>query len=255
MGGSLPFSEYVDVVRRSGEALAAAAADAGFAAPVPTCPAWTVRDLLAHQAMVHRWAAANVRGEDPASLQSPGEVVAHEDLAGHYLAGLDLLIDALRSAPPDLRALTFLNDVADPRTFWARRQAHETTVHAVDALAAALGRVPTAAQTGITPEVALDGLDELLRGFFTRGTSKLFDGTARTMSVEPVDAPRGWRLHLEERLTVDDDVTFDHPADVTLRGTTAALYLALWNRGDEIEVSGDAAIVQRWRETQRIRWS
>lgn len=29
-------------------------------------------------------------------------------------------------------------------SFWARRQVHETTIHMVDALAAWLGRLPTA---------------------------------------------------------------------------------------------------------------
>ena len=41
---------------------------AGADAPVPTCPGWTVRDLLAHQGMVHRWATAVVRGDDPAGV-------------------------------------------------------------------------------------------------------------------------------------------------------------------------------------------
>ena len=40
---------------------------AGPDASVPTCPGWTVRDLLAHQGMVHRWATAVVRA-DPAGI-------------------------------------------------------------------------------------------------------------------------------------------------------------------------------------------
>ena len=53
-----------------GEALGAAATvlranamAAGLDAPVPTCPDWTVLDLVAHQGMVHRWAASHLRGE------------------------------------------------------------------------------------------------------------------------------------------------------------------------------------------------
>ena len=45
-------------------------------------------------------------------------------------------------APDDVEALVFLNDAPAPREFWARRQCHETTMHAVDALAASLGRPP-----------------------------------------------------------------------------------------------------------------
>ena len=65
------------------------------------------------------------------------------------------------------------------REFWARRQAHETTIHMVDAQAALLGHAPTSGEAALEVSLATDGLDELLRGFFTRGKSKLYDGTPR----------------------------------------------------------------------------
>ena len=39
---------YVDAVADSSRRLADAAAAAGVDAPVPTCPGWTVADLLEH---------------------------------------------------------------------------------------------------------------------------------------------------------------------------------------------------------------
>ncbi|HEY8059487.1 MAG TPA: maleylpyruvate isomerase N-terminal domain-containing protein, partial [Acidimicrobiales bacterium] len=47
---------------------------AGLRAPVPTTPDWTVRRLVAHQGMVHRWASATVRGlgADPDALEQEG---------------------------------------------------------------------------------------------------------------------------------------------------------------------------------------
>ena len=47
---------------------------AGLDAPVPTAPEWNVRQLLAHQGMVHRWAAANVKGVevDSDALEAEG---------------------------------------------------------------------------------------------------------------------------------------------------------------------------------------
>ncbi|WP_425490128.1 maleylpyruvate isomerase N-terminal domain-containing protein [Nocardioides ginsengisegetis] len=39
-----------------------------FARPVPTCPDWTVRHLVAHQGMVHRWG----RGGAPRRAGRPG---------------------------------------------------------------------------------------------------------------------------------------------------------------------------------------
>ena len=65
--------EFVAAIRRDGAALDVAARAAGVDAPVPSCPAWDVRALLAHQTMVHRWATAHVRGEDPeAGRANPG---------------------------------------------------------------------------------------------------------------------------------------------------------------------------------------
>ncbi len=50
----------------------------------------------------------------------------------------------------------------------------------------------------------------------------------------------------------DDDAP---DADARLTGSAAALYLALWNRGDEIDVRGNREVLDRWRETQRIGWT
>ena len=109
---------------------------------------------------------------------------------------------ALRAAPPDLKAMRFLNDAPPPRAFWARRQAHETTIHMVDALAAVAGAVPAAPAADIAPALAVDGVDELLCGFFTRGTSKLYDGEEYTVAVRCTDVERGWTLHVASTLTV-----------------------------------------------------
>ena len=85
------------------------------------------------------------------------------------------LVTALVQAPDGpASAPVFLRDAPAPREFWARRQCHETTIHAVDALAAQLGRLPRAADAEwIAEEVALDGIDELLTGFVTRPRSRL----------------------------------------------------------------------------------
>ena len=248
MPASLTFDEHLQAIEAAGAMLAGCAAAAGLDEPVPTCPTWTVAHLVAHQAMVHRWAASHVRGEGG---EAPSQTAIREeerDLLGYYREGLDGLLAALRAAPDDLEAMTFLNDCGTPREFWARRQAHETTVHSVDALAAMVGRVPRAAEADLPVERAVDGLDELLRGFFTRGRSKLFDGTLYSFVVAPSDSDRRWVVHVDERLTVSDSGDGEE-----LNGTATQLYLGLWNRGDEI--SGDPDLLERWRKSQRIRWS
>jgi uncharacterized protein (TIGR03083 family) len=255
MPTSLALEDHLAALDAAGSRLVTLAERAGLDAPVPTCPAWTVQALLAHQAMVHRWATAHVRGDDPDDI--PNQTTIRDDVAdlpGYYREGLAALLQALRDAPAELTAMTFLKDAPPPREFWARRQAHETTIHMVDALAAVLGRFPSASDAALDPALAADGIDELLRGFFTRGRSKLFDGEEYTIAVEASDVGRRWVLQVAERLTVLPDGTRAGAA-ATISGSAAQVYLALWNRSDEVEVAGRADVLERWRATQRVGWS
>lgn len=254
MGAQLPFEHYVDAVAESATRMIETVEAAGFERDVVTCPSWDGRALIAHQAHVHRWAAAHVGGDDPDALPSQTEIrETVDDLGTYFREGLDGLLDALRSAPADLKAMVFLNDAPAPRLFWARRQAHENTIHMVDALSAGFGRSPSAEEVAVGHELAVDGLDELLCGFFTRGRSKLFDGTELDVTVAPSDSDRRWRLHIAEKMTVSTDAAED--ADIRITGTAAQIYLALWNRGDEVAITGDDTLLDRWRAAQRVRWS
>ena len=63
MSTDLPLAAHLEGLRAALVAFTRYVDHAGLRAPVPTCPDWTVRNLVAHQGMVHRWAAAIVRGE------------------------------------------------------------------------------------------------------------------------------------------------------------------------------------------------
>ncbi|TDE90930.1 maleylpyruvate isomerase family mycothiol-dependent enzyme [Occultella glacieicola] len=230
-------------------------ARSGPDAGVPTCPAWTADKLLAHQAMVHRWAAANVRGEGSRPPITQTRILAEvPDLRGYLREGAEALVSAITGADDDLRAMTFLDDAPPPRRFWARRQAHETTIHAVDALAAALGRVPTAAEAGLPVELAADGIDELLRGFVPRGTktSPLYGGEMFAFAVRPSDAVANWTVRVGDGPLVTTRGAAGE-VDAELTGTAAQLYLGLWNRGAEIVESGEREILRRFADV-RVRW-
>jgi hypothetical protein len=100
--------------------------------------------LVVHQGMVHRWAAANLRGEtdhDTAASRAEGEAAA--SLLDWYSHGLAALAETLQATPEDAKATVFLRDAPPPRRFWARRRAHETTIHSVDAISAVCRRWPT----------------------------------------------------------------------------------------------------------------
>jgi uncharacterized protein (TIGR03083 family) len=242
--------QHLAALRDAVSAFARHAQEAGLDVPVPTCPDWTVRRLIGHQGMVHRWAAANLRGKtieidatERAGRRAPSPVDWLRD-------GAIDLVAAITTAPDDVQTVVFLNDAPGPRAFWARRQCHETTIHSVDALAAALGRYPTAADTAIDPAVALDGIDELLAGFMTRNKSRLRSETPMVVGVVAEESSSGWLVEVGPAPAVVTVVPGDEVADrcdVRLEGPAVAVYLTLWNRSDELD------LVDLWRSAP-VTW-
>ena len=250
----MTLDQHLAALRGSGAALRAAAAEAGPDAKVPTCPAWDVGKLVTHQGMVHRWAAANLRRErDHKTSRSRAEAAAASDLLEWFTDGLDALVDTVLVTADDAKAMVFLNDAPPPRRFWARRQAHETTIHSVDAVAAVLGRWPTAADVSIDPVLAADGIDELLGGFVTRGRGGLPATEPYTLLVRTVDTGHAWTLRVGDGPIVTTAGATDTP-DAAFSGGAVQLYLSLWNRADEMSVTGPAGLLARWRSGIRIRW-
>ncbi len=226
------------------------ASRAGLDAQVLTTPGWTTRQLIAHQGMVHRWSSANVRGEpsDPTAFEAEGLAV-DDPLTWLHDGAVDV-VNAIEAAPEDLTALVFLHDPPPPRQFWARRQCHETTIHAVDALSASLGRTPRAEDTWISREIAVDGIDELLTGFAPRQRFRLRSGAPTRFAVRPTDSDASWLVRVSDQPVVTER-NCDEDAEVVLEAPATALYLALWNRSFEVESDG----LDLWRATARITWA
>lgn len=256
----LNLEEYGEGIGSAGSVLRTNAASAGLHAPVPTCPGWNVLDLVAHQGMVHRWATAVVRGQhdprtdrwDEAAIEGEGR--AHPDVLGWFDDGLVDLLDALGGAPDDLDVFFFLRQAASPRTGWARRQCHETSIHAVDALAARLGRVPEAAQVWVRPRHAADGVDELVTGFVPRSRSPLRRDEPATLALVASDTGDRWTVRVSADPPHATRGGAPVTADATIAGTALQLYLGLWNRGDELEVTGDRQLLRLWHDAMRVSW-
>jgi uncharacterized protein (TIGR03083 family) len=254
MATQLSLDAHLEALVHHGTNLREAAAKAGLTAPVPTCPDWDVIDLVAHQGMVHRWAAANLRGEkDHDTSASHAEGLAAADPLGWYAQGLTALVDTLRSTADDAKAMVFLNDAPPPRRFWARRQAHETTIHSTDAVSAVCGRWLTASDVDIDPVLAADGIDEILMGFVTRGKGKLRAVEPYGVLVSTTDTGHAWTLRVSDGPVVTTPGESVRP-DAVLSGTAVQLYLSLWNRADEITTTGRSDVVDDWRANVRIRW-
>lgn len=248
----LTFDEYGDGIGDAWTVIRDHAHRVGPDAPVPTCPDWTVRDLLAHQGTVHRWAAATIRGITVDARAIEDEGLAARDQRDWLDLGARDLLQALVDAPEDLDGEFFLFDAPPPRLAWARRQCHETTIHAVDAMSASLGSAPLAASTWIRPQLASDGIDELLTGFLPRPRTKLRVPSTISLLVETTDTGEAWTVQLgpDPAVTTRGSIG-DH--DAVLSGTAGGVYLALWNRGDEIEAHG-AEVLGPWRELFKVVW-
>lgn len=249
----LDFDEYGDAIADAWMVMRDHANRVGQHASVPTCPGWTVRDLIAHQGMVHRWAASTIRGFnlDTEAVHAEGMSV-RDQLEWLDLGARDLL-QALADAPADLEAGFFLHDAPPARLAWARRQAHETTIHAFDAMSASNGVAPAAAMTWIKPRLAADGIDELLTGFLPRPRNTVRSSSPITVLVDTTDTAHAWGLRISDEPVVATRGAGENP-DAALRGTVVGLYLALWNRSDEIEAVGQD-VLGLWREKFRVAWS
>jgi uncharacterized protein (TIGR03083 family) len=247
-------------LRLDGSALAVAVAEAGPDAKVPACPDWVVRSLVHHLGRVHRWATAFVVG----GYTSPGDVEFESvggplpddaDLVDWYVAGHGGLVDALAAAPPDLECWSFLA-APSPLAFWARRQAHETAIHRVDAEQAA-GRVAAS----YPPAFAADGLDELLTGFVPRLRTRKDDEEPPPLSslrVACTDEAAEWLVTVgpERPTVVRGSDQSEHPgaAPSSMRGRAEDLYLALWKRCDssKLLMEGDADVLASFFELLQI---
>lgn len=257
MPTTLELSSHLDALQRASASLLEHSRAVRPGTRVPTCPSWTSAHLLAHQTHFHRWATAHLRGAVRGAVPSQTRIRREQsDLIGYVAAGAAELERAVAEADDDLSALVFLLDAPAPRRFWARRQAHETTVHAVDALAAVLRRTPTAAESGVPADLAVDGIDELLCGFLPRSRSRLRTDEPFSLLVAPDDAERAWRVEVGSSAPVTRTAAGPAAlpaADAVLRGTAAQLYLGLWNRGEELVAEGRTEALTTWRALARVR--
>lgn len=258
---ALTFDELGAGIGAAATVLRANATSAGLETVVPTCPGWSVSDLVAHVGMVHRWCADTLRGvrSDPAEHEAAGR--AETDLLQWFDDGATEVLDVLSKTAPAWEGFFFLKNTPNARDGWARRQCHETTIHAVDAMAARLGRVPTVGEVWFSPALALDGIDELLLGFAPRRSSTLRRPEPMTLEVVaevPGGTPVVWTVTVsEEPPSVERSVAAE--PDVRWRAPARELYLALWNRGDGIAVEerttagrGSRAL---WTDLMRVAWS
>ena len=220
--------------------------------PVPSCPGWTIEDLIVHTGIVHRHKtiilADDWREESPPQPPGPGD----QDIVEWFADGVVAMIDTMRSI-----------DLAQPRwtwcshdhaaTGWVRRMAHETAIHTADAILAA-GEVPM-----LDSALAIDGVDEILDEMMV-GAPSWGELAPQPGVIELRTGSRTWTLG---RATVSgtspaSGTTFtdlpalrwaDEAPDVRVASDPSTLDLWLWGRGElgSDDVVGDRDMVDHVR--------
>jgi len=236
---------YIEHLLADTSLFATAVRTGDLGAPVAACPGWDLRQLTAHQGVIHRWArhcAANAAPPESRDAFEPFPDLDAEALAAWLTDGAYQLVTVLSSI--DLDGPTWHPfPVAKLGRVWPRRQAHETSVHRWDAEHCG------GATTAIDPELASDGVDEYFDLVLRRHAGR-----------QSISLPTGsLHLHCTDTLgewfvTIDDagyHLERTHKkGDAALRGPAEALLLRLWNRDgdrlDELSPVGDTAVLDDW---------
>jgi uncharacterized protein (TIGR03083 family) len=225
---------------------------------IPACPDWSLRQLATHVGRAHRWGAEIVRTRSAEFIEfrAVPDGKAPEGAAGQaawLTAGAAMLTAAVRAAGED--AVWGFGKLV-PATFWARRMAHETLVHAADVALATGGAI------AIPPDLAADAIDEWLTVMSPLNQDQndlaaiLPAGAA--LDVRVTDGDAGWHVtHAPDGVRAtpgppgDADATpAGGVAEVTLSGPAADVLLVLMRRlpVSSVSVSGDTALLDRWLE-------
>jgi uncharacterized protein (TIGR03083 family) len=241
------FASYLDQVELQSSALRAAAVAAGPAAPVPTCPEWSVNDLVRHLAKVHNWAGQSLR--TPPDGERPGRADAPRDwdaLLPWWDEQVATLLELLKTNGPAAPAWVFHPAVESTAAFWARRQAHETAIHRLDAEHANAGSsLPSAVPSLVfEPDFAADGIDELLVLMTPRVLGRDRPAVEGTVLFHAADAGRAWVVRLAPGEVPVVEPAQEIETDAAVVGTADAVYRAAWRRPSTAIVNGDRALVE-----------
>lgn len=240
--------DFIEALAIETVAMRTALESVDLGSPVPTCPGWSVQDLVIHTGQVHRHKTVAVR-DNWRSGAPPWPNVPDGDVLPWFDKGIAEMLDVFRNA--DLNAPTWTwCDHDHTAAWWVRRMAHETLIHGADAVLAAGG------SPKVNEALAEDGIDEILFEMMV-GAPAWAELTVGDRSVTIAAPHRRWTLRTaswDGRSPGTGKAYVDEPAvvfaaddaapDAEIVGAAAALDFWLWGRGDlpTDAVRGDAAL-------------
>lgn len=240
MTHALAFEDLLAMVQDRSTALRSSVADSpDLDVRVPSCPGWSLRDLVEHLIEVHRfWAAVVAAGpsEKPPTV-APADDTLSAGLLARSAAATQELIAALQAAGPAAGCWTWWGDSDVPRTSGAvaRHQVQEAAVHAFDA------QLSIGTPHPIPAVVALDGIAEFIG--VSHGTAGLWPHQPTRIGLHAAEG-ESWLIELTEPGSRLIDGT--HETDAAVHGSASNLLLALHGRLplDNLRSEGDRATLQ-----------
>ena len=218
--------------------LAAAVARQAPEAEVPSCPGWTVRDLVTHVGTGHRLASGFI--EQRRTTPLPYELIPAPDDPAEWTAwltgGARRLNDAVEAHGFGGAVWTW-QPKHQTAGFWLRRMLHDLIVHRFDA-------DPSG---DLAPDLAADGVDDLMLVFVT--VMKL-TGDGESLQFAATDTAGRWHVTLTPGGLRWEEA--EKEADVTCAGPVRDVLLALNRRRGFAAVDGDVALYERFREGTRF---
>lgn len=210
---------------------------------VPTCPEWTLLDLVRHIGEGrHRWAGIVAAG--PATTRPDIELPAmpQDGLVDWLAEATDRLLTVLRETGPDGGCWTWWGDSQAPQNAYAvaRHQLQELAVHTYDA------QLTVGDPQPLPEEIALDGVDEFLHTCVA--TTSPWPHRPATVDYHVSEGP-SWRF----RLSADGARIGHVDGEADASGSGTASDFVLWfyarNQGDDLKLDGDRQIFD-----QLIAW-
>jgi len=238
---------YIEAIATESRAFAGAARR-DLDATVPSCPEWSVRDLVEHLGEVQRfWTEIASRGiTDPAELGDWDETREKPpqgtDVVEWFEGGARALIDLLAVLDLERRIWTWSRERT--AAFVPRRMAHEASVHRWDAENAVGVAAP------VEPDVAADGIDELLHVYLL-AVAPLEQPPGSSVHVHTTDIEGEWLVRLDEEPVLGCEHA---KGDAALRGPASDVLLALWGRlpPEAVETHGDTKVLADLRGFLRL---
>lgn len=229
---------WLAALHRDAAAFRAAASAPDAADPVPSCPKWTVRDLISHLGRIYVYVRTAVEGEgeQPARPDRP----EGDDLLPWFDEAHAALEARLDATDPQAPAWNW-SQQPNLAGFWPRRMANETAVHCWDA------QMVTGMAHPIEPTLAADGVSEVLDTFLPMGRTASKTDATGLVRLSATDVDRTWlvRLRPEGMMLLDEGTVFEDSADAQtgVGGHASDLLLALWGRltPSTLAIEGDPA--------------